>query len=94
MAISGLETLFLLVFFIYMFLKFRVILFFSKVFSHPFLIASFVFSITYSFFVGLTTANFGALVRYRMPVFVFLLLILVVIYQQKKNKEGALNPQN
>ena len=30
------------------------------------------------FFVGITTANFGALVRYRMPVLVFLSLILAV----------------
>ncbi len=83
MAISGVETLFLLCFFIYILIKNKVFEFFRKVFSHPFLISSFVFSITYSFFVGLTTANFGALVRYRMPVFVFFLLVLVVVNQPK-----------
>lgn len=82
MAISGLETLVLLLLFIYILIKTRVVGFLRQIASHPFLIASFVFLITYSFFVGLTTANFGALVRYRMPVFVFLAIIMVVMYQR------------
>ena len=82
MAVSGLETFVLLVFFIYILLKVNVWRFFKTVLTNPFLLASFIFLITYSFFVGLTTANFGALVRYRMPVFVFLSIILVISYRK------------
>jgi len=50
----------------------------AVIMRNPFLIAAFVLMLTYAFFVGITTANFGALVRYRMPVLVFLALILSV----------------
>ncbi|MFA6400951.1 MAG: hypothetical protein WCX31_04900 [Salinivirgaceae bacterium] len=89
MALSGLETLFLLLFFIYLLVKIGILTFFRSLFSNPFLIACFAFFVTYAFFVGLTTANFGALVRYRMPVFVFFAIILIVLYRNHVKKEAT-----
>jgi hypothetical protein len=90
MALSGLETLFLLGFFIYLLIKIGLITFFRNLFSNPFLMACFAFLVTYSFFVGLTTANFGALVRYRMPAFVFFAIILIVSYNQNRKRSYLL----
>ena len=84
MLISGLETFAILLIIIYLLFKFGLRRMFSVIMRNPFLISAFVFMITYAFFVGLTTANFGALVRYRMPVIVFLSLILAVVWRYKQ----------
>jgi hypothetical protein len=90
MAISGLETFILLIFFIYIIMRVKIWLFFKTIFSNPFLLSGFIFMVTYSFFVGLTTANYGALVRYRMPVFVFLSIILVIAYNNFQERKEEL----
>ena len=81
MLISGLETFAIMLLIIYLLIKFGLRRMINVIMRNPFLIAALVFVITYAFFVGLTTANFGALVRYRMPVIVFLALILAVIWR-------------
>lgn len=84
MLISGLETFAIMLLIIYLLVKFGLRRIINVVMRNPFLIAASVFVITYAFFVGLTTANFGALVRYRMPVIVFLALILAVVWRYKQ----------
>ncbi|MBQ4230434.1 MAG: hypothetical protein II671_02690, partial [Salinivirgaceae bacterium] len=81
MLISGLETFAIMLLITYLLFKFGLRRMASVIMRNPFLISAFVFMITYAFFVGLTTANFGALVRYRMPVIVFLALILAVVWR-------------
>ena len=81
MLISGLETFAILLLIVYLLFKFGLRRMINVIMRNPFLIAASVFVITYAFFVGLTTANFGALVRYRMPVIVFLALILAVVWR-------------
>ena len=81
MLISGLETFILLILTLTLLKRLGFCCITRIIIRNPFLIAAFVFLITYAFFVGLTTANFGALVRYRMPVIVFLTLILAVIWR-------------
>jgi len=78
MLISALETtaIFLIIIYLLRFMGIR--RFTAVIMRNPFLLAAFVLMITYAFFVGITTANFGALVRYRMPVLVFLSLILSI----------------
>lgn len=78
MLISALETTLAFVLIIKILLSMGLRRFFAIILRNPFLIAAFVLMLTYAFFVGITTANFGALVRYRIPVLVFLSLILAV----------------
>jgi hypothetical protein len=51
------------------------------------LIFSIVFSIFFSFSVGLTTSNFGALVRYKIPAVPFYASTILILYQRNKGKE-------
>jgi len=91
MFISAFENTFL------MFLTLRVLFrvgpfrFFSLIFKEPLLIFSFVFAIFFSFSVGLTTANFGALVRYKIPALPFYLSTLYILEEKirvlKENKK-------
>jgi hypothetical protein len=93
MTISGIENLLLLLIIVYVLLKLKFIFFFKLLFKDPLMIALFTLSITFAFSVGLTTSNFGALVRYAIPakgiliiVFSYMLNEINLYYSQKKKE--------
>ena len=88
MLISGLENLFFLAFTIYLLLKIKVAPIFSLVRRNPLLQFSVIFSLIFAFSVGLTTSNFGALVRLRIPLVPFYLSSLFVIKYLNEKKEN------
>ena len=92
MLISGIETFILLLLSLRIFINLLRILFFKGLrwithflFSHPFIVYALFFSIFFAFLVGLTTSNFGALVRYKIPFLsYFLSLLFILNYYIKK----------
>lgn len=91
MLLSAFENTFLMLFFI------RVLLkngpgFLFRIFANPVLTLCFVFSIFFSFALGLTTANFGALVRYKIPAIPFFLSMLYIL-DRPKSEQVALNSE-
>lgn len=85
--ISGLESFALLLFFVYVLYKLR-----WKIFRHireePILITFLIYCLIFGFVVGFTSYNFGALGRYKIPVyslFVFLLFYLFGKVRDQKN---------
>ncbi|MCS6978673.1 MAG: hypothetical protein N2050_05245 [Flavobacteriales bacterium] len=92
MVFSGLENLYLLLFTIYSLIRLRFFGLFTSTFKDPILTLCFTFSIFVAFIVGFTTANFGALVRYRMPLLPFFLSYFFILtylsnegYREKMN---------
>lgn len=67
---------------------------FRKVVADPVLISFFLFVLVFIIFVGLSTANFGSLVRYRIPALPFLGVILVILFVQPANAKNASLPDN
>lgn len=67
MIVSSLENLILLVITIFLLIKMRFYNLFLLIFKHHILFFSVFFSLFFSFSVGLTTSNFGSLVRYKIP---------------------------
>jgi len=59
--------------------------------SDPTIILCLTFSIFFAFAVGVTTYNFGALVRYKIPMMPFLLSALMIMYYHKKLKSPNLS---
>ncbi|MDA3883539.1 MAG: hypothetical protein PF481_09660 [Bacteroidales bacterium] len=76
MIFTGLESLFFMSLFLYLIVKSGGLKFFTTVYQDPMLMSFFVFSIMFAFFVGLTTANFGALVRYKIALLPFFNIVL------------------
>lgn len=96
MLIAGLENFIVLLIFIWIFFRRRVLQIIKNITADPFLLGMFIFVIFFAFGVGLSSANFGALVRYRiplLPIFVSSLLIVrkIVVdkykYEQVKKNE-------
>lgn len=93
MFISGLENLLFLVFTIRLFFSFGLFGFFSTIGRNPLLMFSLVFSIFFAFSIGLTTSNFGSLVRYKIPCEPFYLTTLFALYYEYKRvrtEDGAM----
>ncbi len=51
---------------------------------NPLLFFSFVFSLFFAFFIGLTSANFGALVRYKIPLMPFYMSMVFILSNYSK----------
>ncbi len=94
MLISAIENTFILYFTLYVVFKVKTRMLFGIILSYPLLIFSLLFSLFFAFSVGLTTANFGALVRLKIPCVPFYtasLLMILELYKQKiGNKSGVI----
>ena len=71
-----------------MLFKIGLLRFFRYIFKDPYLIFSLVFTLTLAFGVGLSTANFGALVRYKIPFAPFFASMFFIINWYVKKSKG------
>ncbi|HZB13069.1 MAG TPA: hypothetical protein VE467_08580, partial [Chryseolinea sp.] len=82
MLLSALESLFLLGLCIYIVAKRNFTLLAGL--SNPNVIFALIFAITFAFAVGVSTFNFGTLVRYKIPMLPFLVLALILLLHHSK----------
>jgi hypothetical protein len=80
MALSAIENLFVLLLLVLMFRKVNLIAIGFAVSRSPFLIFSLGYSLSFAFMVGLTSGNFGNLVRYKIPAVPFFMCALYIIH--------------
>jgi len=73
MVISAFENTILLLVLLSFLIKTSPFRLFGKIISEPFLLYSLFFSIIFAFGVGIAGTNFGALVRYKIPLMPFFL---------------------
>jgi hypothetical protein len=80
MIFAGLENSFMLGLTIFILLRIGPMAFIRATYSNPLVLFSIIFSLFFSFSVGLSTANFGALVRYKIPAIPFYISGLMIVY--------------
>ena len=83
MVISVVENLLLLLFTIYAFSRTNPLRLLKQIFSSPILTYSLIFTIIFGFGVGIASTNFGALVRYRIPLIPFYFPLIYLISKKK-----------
>ncbi len=90
MLASALENTYLLILTAFLLIKLKIVNFFGLIRIHPMLLFSMMFALFFAFSVGLTVANFGSLVRLRipeLPFFVSGIFILRYLYELKSGKK-------
>lgn len=87
MFMSALENLFLLYLFLMTIRKVGLGFFLNTIRTEPILTFAFSFSILMAFAIGLTTSNFGSLVRYRIPVVPFFFTSLYIMQFLKERSD-------
>lgn len=91
MFISALENFLILMFTIFIVVKLRIVGVFKYFNKHHLLTFSLIFSLFFAFSVGISTSNFGSLVRYRIPLIPFYVSSLFIIqyYYRQDQAEKA-----
>lgn len=84
MFMSALESFLLLILCLFTLIKKNIRLFLAA--GNPEIFFSIIFSLTFAFAVGVSTFNFGTLVRYKIPSLPFFLVaIVVMLYHSKRD---------
>ncbi len=84
MLLSALENLMLMILLVLTLIKVKFRLIIKIIRTTPILLFSFSFAILFAFMIGITTPNFGALVRFKIPLMPFFTFGLMVIYSTNK----------
>lgn len=87
MLLSALESLVLLFISIRVFLRAGIFKIFGLSIKHPVIFFCLFFSISFAFAVGFTSFNFGALVRYKIPLLPFYAIGLSLVHYHTVNKD-------
>ncbi|MFW5892298.1 MAG: hypothetical protein ACOCUQ_02725 [Bacteroidota bacterium] len=94
MLLAGIENTILLLVSVLIFWRTGIVKGIKIIANEPLVIFSLLFAIIFAFAVGVTTANFGALVRLRIPLLPFFAGSLAILYnlslqyKMEKNKES------
>jgi len=90
MLLSGIESVFLIIITLRILWRLRIYGIFPMAIKSPLLTFSLIFSLFFAFSVGISTSNFGSLVRYRIPVLPFYLASLFIMEYFFRNKQADL----
>ncbi len=91
MLISGLENTLLLILTFSSIFRTNLIVFFRKLIREPILFFALSFSVFFAFSVGITTSNFGALVRFKISYLPFFLCALFILIKRKDEEVELTN---
>lgn len=83
--INSLESMFLLLYTIMVFFRHKWS-YFKNLRGNPFLIGAMFYCLIFSFFIGITSYNFGALSRFKIPIIAIVFFLNYYIYKIKSNK--------
>lgn len=87
--ISSLESLAIMFFTVFVFFKAGPLFFLRSITKDPVILYSLLFSILFALFVGATTANFGTLVRYKIPCLPFYIIALFLIQDRVRRIKNS-----
>ena len=92
MVISGIENLFSLSLTLFFLIR-RPLSFINTLFSNPLVLFSIIFGVFFAFSVAISTSNFGAMVRLRIPALPFFLsgILLIEYLRREKTLSEELN---
>ena len=93
MMLSGLENMFILFFTLYILLRNNIFAIMRRLFKEPLLFFALTYSIFFAFATGLTTSNFGALVRFKIAYLPFFISGLFILYHSKIKEAGEPAPE-
>jgi hypothetical protein len=87
MLLSALESSLLLFLFLKVLFKVKIRKIVSKLLANPFALSCLLFTLIFAGFVGISSGNFGTLVRYKIPCLPFFLLMLfILLYKEDVSK--------
>ena len=93
MLLSGLENTALLLLSIFVFFKAGIKYTLKQILGNPFVSMCFLFSVVLALGIGISTSNFGALVRFKIPLIPFFAIGWLEILYSKKKETDTVNEE-
>ncbi len=87
--LSSLESLAIMIFTLLVFFRAGPVAFFRTILKDPAALYCILFAALFALFVGATTANFGTLVRYKIPCMPFYLIALFIIQDKTRKAKSS-----
>jgi hypothetical protein len=89
MLLSALENTFIVLVMLYILVRSKVVFFFQLILKNPLLQMCYLFAIGYAFMIAVTTPNFGAMVRFKIPLLpLFMTALFISKYILDKRREA------
>ncbi|MBC7863556.1 MAG: hypothetical protein IAF38_11310 [Bacteroidia bacterium] len=86
MILSGLENFFLLVVSLVVMIRLKIFGLFKYLFDNPLLLFLFLYSILFAYSIGISTSNFGALIRFKIAYAPFFATAFLILYRMTSKK--------
>ena len=83
---AGIEAMLTFFLTVFVFLKVGIWRTIKQIFKNPDVFFCIIFSLIFAFFVGFATANFGSMIRYKIPMMPFYFVALVLLIDKSKRK--------
>ncbi|MGB0423351.1 MAG: hypothetical protein ACPGED_03470 [Flavobacteriales bacterium] len=80
MLLSGIENFFILIMTVLVIVRIRWRLMWKLIADHPIILYSLIFAVLFAFMIGITTSNFGALVRFKIPLIPIYMASIMIMY--------------
>lgn len=93
MVFSALENMVILLLTIYFLIRIKFRKIRRTMSQHPIIFFSFSYAIVFAFSVGISTSNFGALVRYKIPFIPFYIASIFILLKEHEKKNTELLPE-
>ncbi|MCW5899078.1 MAG: hypothetical protein KIT10_07385 [Flavobacteriales bacterium] len=90
MFLAGLENTFLLLLALYILYRSRLVFFFTLLLRNPLLQMCYFFAVGYAFMIAITTPNFGAMVRFKIPLLPFFVAAMFITAHILDRRRAAL----
>ena len=87
MLFSALESTAVFLLFLYVLFKTRIYKFIGMIIQNSFITFCFIYTVIFATFVGISSFNFGTLVRYKIPCMPFFLIMLFLMLAESKKKK-------
>ena len=94
MLISSLESFFFLCFTLLIFLRGRIIMVLPYIFRHKELLFFLVFTLVLCIPIGISSGNFGTIVRYKIPILPYFLIFLFMLNGMFRERRELFNSNN
>ncbi len=86
--LSGLENLLLLFLCVFALWKMKIFGLFRFLFDNPLLLFLFLYSILFAFSIGISTSNFGALIRFKVAFLPFFAATFLLLYKMSRKNQS------
>ncbi|MFN5184038.1 MAG: hypothetical protein ACK5D5_13540 [Bacteroidota bacterium] len=84
--LSGIENLLILLLVIVCLLRLKIFGLFKYLFDHPILLFFFLYSVLFAFSIGISTSNFGALIRFKIAFAPFFIFVFFIVFRLSGSK--------